>query len=222
MNRRQLLASAIGITTSITLLSQVPYLKNRIKTLLEQRMNYSYEVTRVIDGDTFETKEKQRIRLAGVSAPETGLCGHSQAKELLERLTLNKKVQIKVSFIDIYRRQISYVYVGDKFVNLLMLKSGWTFKGTGTSEKNDLLLKTTQEANKRNIGIFSDLCSQMVNKTRPFCNVKGNRDSKFYHYPGCGQYNNVIVELHRGDVWFCTREEAESAGFKRAKLCPLM
>ncbi len=220
MNRMRLLASAVGITTSVALLTQIPYLKNRIKDLLNMRNNYSYEVVRVIDGDTFETKEKQRIRLAGVDAPEIGLCGSTEAKRLLEKLILNKKVQLKVSFIDIYRRQISYVYIGDKFINLMMLKSGWTYKGTGTSEKNDLLLQTTQVANQKNIGIFSDQCTQKINKEHPSCNIKGNVTRSLYHYPGCGQYNNVLVELHRGDRWFCTKEEAEKAGFKRAQLCP--
>jgi len=34
----------------------------------------SYLVTRIIDGDTFETKEKQLVRINGIQSPEKGLC----------------------------------------------------------------------------------------------------------------------------------------------------
>jgi endonuclease YncB( thermonuclease family) len=44
-------------------------------------------VTRVIDGDTFETaSRKHPVRLEGVDTPERGEPGHQAAKQELERL----------------------------------------------------------------------------------------------------------------------------------------
>lgn len=39
----------------------------------------TYQVLRVIDGDTFETIEHQIIRLSGIDAPELELCGGLEA-----------------------------------------------------------------------------------------------------------------------------------------------
>ena len=59
-----------------------------------------YEVKRVLDGDTFETKEGQFIRLASTHAPEKGLCGSQEAKQELENLILNQPLYLKVLFRD--------------------------------------------------------------------------------------------------------------------------
>ena len=70
----------------------------------------SYTVSRILDGDTFETVEKQRVRIDGIQAPESGLCGADKATETLSKLILNKKVFLKVRYLDAYRRMISEVY----------------------------------------------------------------------------------------------------------------
>ncbi len=46
--------------------------------------------------------------------------------------------------------------------------------------------------------------------------IKGNKQSKIYHLKGCPNYNDIA---ERNIVWFKTREEAESAGFRMAKNC---
>src|SRR3990167_1822698 len=82
--------------------------------------NIAYYASRVIDGDTFETMEKQRIRLASADAPELGLCGSEQSKKALEKLVLNKPLYIKVLYRDTYNRLISAVYTQKEFVNAKM------------------------------------------------------------------------------------------------------
>lgn len=47
--------------------------------------------------------------------------------------------------------------------------------------------------------------------------IKGNKNSKIYHLPGCPNYDDIA---ERNIVWFKTREEAEQAGFRMAKNCP--
>lgn len=184
----------------------------------------SYTVAEVYDGDTFVTAEKQKVRIAGVDAPELGLCGASEAKKTLEDMILNKKVQMKVIYKDPFFRLVSMVYVDDKFVNLEMLKSGWAYSHNVSRESASELLAASQESSKNKIGIFSTKCSQEINPTNLKCNIKGNRRSGtkdlIYHYPGCGQYTNTTVQLYLGDQWFCSIKEAEKAGYTKAQLCP--
>ena len=62
-----------GVLATMTISSAV-YLKT------------TYQVLRVIDGDTFETVEHQKIRLSGIDAPELELCGGQEAKQAKEAI----------------------------------------------------------------------------------------------------------------------------------------
>jgi len=57
----------------------------------------------------------------------------------------------------------------------------------------------------------------------PDCVIKGNISEhgygKTYFPPGCANYKRVKVDLEKGDMYFCTEEEAEAAGFEKAGSC---
>lgn len=46
--------------------------------------------------------------------------------------------------------------------------------------------------------------------------IKGNRNSRIYHWPGCPNYDDIS---HRNTVWFASEEEAEKAGYRAARNC---
>jgi len=174
----------------------------------------------VIDGDTFETKEKQHIRIASTESPELNQCGGKEAKEALESLIMNKPVYLKVTFRDPYQRLVSLVYADGKFINKEMLVRGYSYYARGTEGFSDELQGAGEVARTKKIGIFSDSCTQMTNKEKPSCNIKGNdRNGKIYYMPECGVYDNVMVQLYLGDRWFCNEKEAISAGFRRPEQC---
>jgi len=180
----------------------------------------AYEVLRVIDGDTFETKEKQHIRVASTEAPELDQCGGEEAKEALERLIINKPVYLKVTFRDPYQRLVSLVYADGKFINKEMLSSGYSYYARGTEGFSDDLREAGDVAREKKIGLFSDSCTQSVNKKKPRCNIKGNdRNGKIYYTTECGFYDNVTVQLYLGDRWFCSEKEAINAGFRKPEQC---
>ena len=184
----------------------------------------AYEVIRVIDGDTFETKEKQLIRLSDVEAPELEYCGGTQAKEKLEKLILKKPVYLKVLYRDPYDRLISLVYTEKGSVNAMMLESGWAAFRSKDMHDTETLQKAVQKAKDKMIGIFSELCTQLENKEKPNCTIKGNntmdKTTKYYHLKGCQTYAFTPVELYVGDEWFCTESEAQKAGYTKATQCP--
>lgn len=78
-------------------------------------------VTRVIDGDTFETaSRKNPVRLANVDTPEKGTPGAAKARDALSKLILGKVVAIDTKARDPYGRAVANVKVGVKSVNKAM------------------------------------------------------------------------------------------------------
>ena len=180
----------------------------------------AYQVARVIDGDTFETTEKQLIRLTAIKAPENGLCGSTEAKKALEKLVLKKPIYLKVVYRDSYDRLISIVYNDKELVNAAMLKGGFAYYEGNPAGFNDELSKASAEAITSGRGIHGSPCTQEVNVQQPSCSIKGNIGKEHVYYTdGCYQYKNAVVELYKGDQWFCTEAEAQKAGFRKAKQC---
>jgi hypothetical protein len=51
------------------------------------------------------------------------------------------------------------------------------------------------------------------------CAIKGNISGagRIYHMPGSATYERTRIERADGERWFCTREEAEAAGWRPAR-----
>jgi len=78
-------------------------------------------VTRVIDGDTFETASRKRpVRLANVNAPERGKRGGAAATNALKGLIAGETVSIETVARDVYGRSVAKVKVGRRSVNKAM------------------------------------------------------------------------------------------------------
>ena len=74
-------------------------------------------VTKVIDGDTFMTLSRKRVRLANVNAPEKNQRGGSTATNSLRRFIGGKQVEVNTVARDRYGRFIANVKVKGKSVN---------------------------------------------------------------------------------------------------------
>lgn len=183
------------------------------------------KVIGVIDGDTLVLDGKVRIRLRSIDAPELNLCGGEEAKELLENLVSKKDARIEEKIVDQMARPMALIYVDDTLINQKMLESGWArFHSDSTSQRENLK-QAYEEARGKSLGIWSDQCRQTTNPDKPECKIKGNiddnsRDRKLYYYPGCPQYEFTVIEKDMGEDWFCTKAEAEKAGYSKAKNCP--
>lgn len=183
----------------------------------------SYRAMRVIDGDTFDTEERQRIRLTNIDAPELDRCGGPEAKATLEKLVMNKNLYVKVIFRDSNRRLISHVFNDQGSVGVQMLEKGMAYY-LGSTNSDPELAKASEYARNNKIGIYSSKCTQDENSENPKCVIKGNYSgftgkNGIYHFPGCGNYTITKLELFKGDRWFCTEKEAQQAGFTKATDC---
>ena len=79
------------------------------------------KVSRVIDGDTFATKDRKNpVRLANVDTPEKGQPGFDSATKALRRMISGKEVSIDTKARDHYGRSVANVKVENKSVNRAM------------------------------------------------------------------------------------------------------
>jgi len=190
------------------------------------KANNSYhqlKVTAVLDGDTFVAENKGRVRLLGLDAPELNRCYGKESREALKKMILNKKVRLEILRKDMYKRYLASVWIGKDLVAENLLKAGLARPDYTDIKYNERLKTAYKYAKKNKIGLYSGVC---VSHKPPnsHCIIKGNIDTgtnnKFYHYPGCRHYKYVKIDLDRGERWFCTRAEAETAGFVKASRCP--
>lgn len=79
-------------------------------------------VDRVIDGDTFDTVEEGRVRLADIDTPDVGEPGAKAATEFLTDLILGREVHLDIDDvyeIDRYGRLVAVTYVRHNATHLL-------------------------------------------------------------------------------------------------------
>ena len=89
-----------------------------------------YTVTKVVDGDTLDLNNGDRIRFSGINTPETGECYYQEAKDKLATLVLNKEVFLEKDKSDTgkYGRKLRYVYINNQSVNFILVQNIITSK----------------------------------------------------------------------------------------------
>lgn len=104
------------------------FLKSDDMSSLEQSVSEqeTARVTYVIDGDTFELQNGDRIRLIGVDTPERDEYLYAEATEELRRLIDREEVRLvaDVENTDRYGRLLRYVYIDGIFVNEELVRKG--------------------------------------------------------------------------------------------------
>jgi len=119
------------------------------------------KVTRVIDGDTFETKSGQKIRLIGINAPEMSDFYGLAAKKHLEHLIENNLVDLQTDNIlsdrDRYQRLLRYAIIDGIDVNQKMVADGFAFAYLKYKfSKSDLYENAQIGAREMNLGIWGN------------------------------------------------------------------
>jgi len=81
----------------------------------------------VNDGDTFKTVEDDYVRLLGINTEETGMPHSNSAKHRLEELLNSGEIRLEsdVEDTDHYGRLLRYVWAGEVFVNLELVREGY-------------------------------------------------------------------------------------------------
>ncbi|MBD2862608.1 thermonuclease family protein [Paenibacillus oceani] len=188
------------------------------------------EVKRVVDGDTLETKEGDKVRLIGMNTPET-VKPNSPVEAYGKEASAFSKKQLtgKTVYLfadagdtDKYGRKLRYLFIQGESVmyNETLLREGYA--NTMTIVPNVTFAKTfveaEREARNTNKGLWGKKGGNGESPNRTASckepNIKGNinsKNEKIYHVPGGKSYNQTKEEM-----LFCTEEEAEEAGFRKA------
>ena len=123
-------------------------------------------VKRVIDGDTVELENGERVRYIGIDAPETVdprksvQCFGKEASLENKKMVEGKVVRLEkdISDKDKYGRLLRYVYQGDVFINLELVKRGYAHTYTYPPDVKDsaLFLEAEKEAREAHRGLWDN------------------------------------------------------------------
>lgn len=153
------------------------------------------------------------------------LCG-VRAKLLLESLVQGQRVTCEWTELDRFQRPLSTCSVNEINLNAAMVYAGYAVAYRRYSER---YIEVEERARTNSSGIWSgeflmpwehrrtgkSVEIPAPDATRP---IKGNINSKgkrYYHCPSDRSYANTRISEGRGERWFSTSGEAESAGWLR-------
>jgi len=172
-----------------------------------------FKVTNVVDGDTLDLNNSERVRLSGINTPETGECYYQEAKSELENLVLNKEVYLEkdISNKDKYDRLLRYVYINDLLVNSYLIQNGYAkvYDKYSYDTKKYKELKSIEEiAQNNNFGVWT--CKDI----KESCLYVGSKQSKIYHKPDCKWAKRIKPEN-----LVCYKSEEEVKELTPCKTC---
>lgn len=198
-------------------------------------------VVKVIDGDTIEIEGGQKVRYIGVDTPETVhpakpvQCFGSEASNKNKELVQGKRVRLEkdITETDKYARLLRYVWIDEILVNDYLVRQGYAYSSTYPPDVKyqEQFNQAQKEAMVENRGLWNQ-CEAVSKKITPTpqsaqsdnCIIKGNISSqtkeKIYHLPACANYNATVINESHGERWFCSEEEAQLAGWRKALNCP--
>ena len=189
------------------------------------------ETIRLLDVDTPETVHPNKPRE----------CYGAQASDFTKRL-MGQRVGIEAEGRDKYGRLLAYVWAeaeeGGPLWNVRLLEQGLAvYNDYGNpGQYADRTRAAAEQAMLAGVGLWSaceierptlvptesahGVCPQgCVSQPEPTCSIKGNvntgKDTKIYHVEGkSSSYARVKMKENEGDLWFCTKAEAEANGFR--------
>lgn len=189
-----------------------------------------HTVVRVIDGDTFEIENGQKVRMIGIDTPESvhpdkekntefGKIASAYTKQLLE----GKKVKLEkdVSETDKYGRLLRYIYLEDgTFVNELLVKEGYAKVSTYPPDVMyaDMFVEAERYARENNKGLWAyeeEASTESEQEPEEYQYVGSTKSNK-YHLPSC-RYAKEIAEENL--IKFKDKANAESQGYEPCGVC---
>ena len=196
---------------------------------------------RVVDGDTI-VLDQRKVRLFGIDAPEMFqlcidsrekryLCGKRATQELIQLIanTRSNNIECVYNGSDKYGRLLGDCWTDGIYVNSWMVENGWAMAYRQYSKK---FVKEEMEAREKKLGIWVGAfvepwkwrrgirLSSEVTSMPEGCPIKGNISSsgeKIYHIPDGDYYSRTKISEERGEKWFCSEKEAESAGWRKSR-----
>jgi micrococcal nuclease len=142
-----------------------------------------YEITgkvvSIADGDTLTIldgdKTQHRIRLAGIDAHETGQPFGTKARQALGGKVSGQTVRVEVIDVDRYKREVGRIFLGERFVNIEMVRDGFAWRYTQYDKPGEFTA-AENDAREHRRGLWAD-----PNPVPPWEWRRAKRQAKFTH-----------------------------------------
>lgn len=132
---------------------------------------YSGRIVKISDGDTVQIQDshgqKHRVRLAFIDAPEMKQAtGKESFQNLQNMLNRQKTVQVQVTDIDQYKRQVAIVWQANVDINVMQLAQGlaWHYDSIAKKQQEPDAYRyyqcLHQEAKKQRLGLWRNQKAQ--------------------------------------------------------------
>lgn len=170
-----------------------------------------HKVKRVIDGDTIELENGERVRYIGVDTPELSAPDSlgEHARAINETLVGGKSVEIvlDVQERDKYGRLLAYVYVDTLLVNAWLLERGYAKVLTipPNVRHAERFLGLQQKAREAGVGFWSQERSEQVTENRADTKkreeiVYVTRTGSKYHRGSCRYLRKSQIPMKLSDA----------------------
>lgn len=197
------------------------------------------DTVRVVDGDTLDIGGV-RYRLHGIDAPESAQecrsasggswpCGQ-EAIEKIEQLVHLGETACEPKDRDRYGRIVAVCRVAGRDINAEMVSSGlaWAFRKYSVDYVN-----LEADAQRQRVGVWQSPTetpwdyrakkwgAAEAQSPSQKCPIKGNisrKGEKIYHVPWSRDYAKTKIKPGSGERWFCSEDEAVSAGWRPPSL----
>jgi len=144
------------------------FLDGKLQNFLGGKNTAQAKVERIIDGDTFKTGN-ETIRMLGINTPEKKEKYYLEAKNFLENEIANKTVNLEFGKErkDLYGRTLAYAFLGNKNVNLELVKNGFAnfYFPSGRDGKYNDFKNAWNECIAKNVNLCEkskNVCSECV------------------------------------------------------------
>tara|TARA_B100000686_G_C16608315_1_gene872431 strand:+ start:254 stop:967 length:714 start_codon:yes stop_codon:yes gene_type:complete len=197
-------------------------------------------VKAVPQGDQISIKINNKlisVRLAEIDSPDPRQPFSKQAQQFTEDLTLGQTIQVKVRFVDRYRRVIGEIRLKDgRILNHEIIRWGYAWHYRVSTEPNLILDHLEYEAWKKRLGLWVlespvppwKFRAEPRSPEPPPSYIKvdydrifeyglfGNQNTRFYSWPACTKYR---IPPKKSRIIFSNKYEAESLGYRTAPHC---
>ncbi|MEL6452714.1 MAG: thermonuclease family protein [Pseudomonadota bacterium] len=191
-------------------------------------------LVRVVDAETLDVGDV-RVRLHAIDAPERDQtcttehgvvfgCGAWVSAQVRTRFEGRYATCRRVD-TDRYGRMVATCAVDGADMGEVLVSEGWAFAFRRYGLDYDLAEKAAYVAS-RGLHGFRVQNPAQFRKTRakgrfapdPACRIKGNisENGRIFHMPGQAFYDVTLINVARGERWFCTADAARQAGWRAA------
>jgi micrococcal nuclease len=117
------------------------------------------KVISIADGDTLTVltanKQQIKVRLSGIDTPERKQAFGTKAKQALSSKVHGRTVRVKDNGKDRYKRTLGDVFLGERWINLELVKEGYAWHYKAYS-KDKRLAQAEVEARSAKRGLWVD------------------------------------------------------------------